>query len=1122
LSPFPLFILLGSFAYADVPIADELWWPLAVDGDSLIDLDADADTIPQLDIIGSSDHPAGYWSMGAADLYVRIRLSADPSWAGSLGGLHGDSLTYAWGVLIDTDGDPDRFDHALVLHTGGFFLDLYSGAADAGWMASPSAMETTVSFPMTESRVAISPASSTLGPDDTFLEFAIPRGTIGMATDSDTCRIALVTDFNRISSGFEWDIAAIGSDDLADTWSDPIGTDVDGDGIDFDSEIALGTDPTSADTDGDGLDDDAEILASTDPTSEDTDGDGLSDGFELLEYGSDPLEADTDADGIDDGDEFIYGTDPLDETDPAPEPDHDCDGLSDEVDPDIDLSTDPDGDFISSLDELGCGSDPCVTELDIDEDGVSNELENIWGTDFCDNTDPDTSIDEDCDGLEDYRDEDIFPASEDMDGDGIANEDERSCGGDPCVAETDPDGDGIDTVDEIAAGTDPCDDDDPDQSTDDDCDGIPDFMDDAVFLEPDQDNDGDHISNEQEQEECNTNPCEADEDPDQDGLSNDQEMDCGTNPCSPDTDADGKWDGEEINGDGNCGGDEDNDGIIDALDPDGDVASDPIQPETGEYGLTGGSFTGGRCSSINRSAGLFGAILAFFLIIARRMRPASLLLLSTTVQAESTNAQRFQPALNGRSFVGLNDPVATTSGWIGSGTLHYAKDPLIYRTEDPNRDNIHLLEKVWSFDIWSGYSGARWDVGILIPTHPYSSGQYTDSTGFRGLGDVAIGGNFVLTDRRTDPAGIGFSSQFQLPTGNESAWLGAGAPRGDVKINLSFGETVVLATTVGLGLERATQVGDLSLGSTADWGAGVHVPLAPRWWASTEIDASHHLASLNQAGAHPIEGLVAARWEPAPQWIVSLATGTAITRGVGAAQFRAVAGLSFLPTMSPLPAPSTTVNKPPAEPTSTPIPQMANVRISVTDMNGLPLAAEAWFVDANERSATNSDGLAMLSVAPGEHSVIITAEGFGPARRTLNLVGRTDLAVVLSPARVEVTNSQIIIQDKVFFDTGKATLQPHSHGILDEVVLVLLDHPEIISLQVQGHTDDTGQAEDNLALSQKRAEAVGEYLIQRGVSGERVEALGFGETQPLDPNQTEKARSINRRVEFHVLKRSEN
>ena len=1119
----PLFILLGSIAYADVPISEDLWWPLTVDGDQLIDLDGDADSIDSLDIVGSTDHPAGYWSMGPADLYVRVRLSADPSWSSSLGGLQGDGLTYAWGLLFETDGDPERFDHALILHSGGYFLDLVSGASGTGWMATPSTVETSVAFPISEGRVALSYAPSDLGSDDTFLEFAIPRGTIGLATDTDTCQIALVTDFNRISGGFEWDVAnGVGSDILTDTWSDPIGADVDADGIDFDSEIALGTDPTSADTDDDGLDDGAEILASTDPTVADTDGDGLADGFEVLEYGTDPLTSDSDGDGIGDGDEFIYGTDPLDETDPAPEPDHDCDGLSDEVDPDVDLSADPDGDFISSLDELGCGSDPCVTEFDIDEDGVPNEIEILWGTDFCDDTDPDTSIDDDCDGLEDYRDDDISPASEDMDGDGILNEDEQSCGGDPCVAETDPDGDGIDTVDEIAAGTDPCDDDDPDQSLDEDCDGIPDFTDDIIFFEPDQDNDGDHISNEQEQDECGTNPCEADEDPDRDGLSNEIEKTCGTNPCSPDSDADGRWDGEEIDGDDGCGEDEDNDGIIDALDPDAAVSADPTQPENGEYGLTGGSFTGGRCSSINRSAGLFGLALAFLLVFARRLKPATLLLISTPVQAQGTNAQRFQPALNGRTFMGLHDPLKSNPGWTASGTTHYAKDPLIYRTDDPNRDHIHLLQNVWGFDLWGGYSGTRWDAGLFIPTHLFSSGEYIESAGFRGLGDIAIGGNFVLTDRRTAPAGIGFSGQVHLPTGNESAWLGASSPRGNTSVNLSFGDTVILATTLGLGMERTTQAGELALGSTVDWGAGIHVPLAPQWSTSAELDASHHLLSLPEPGSHPIEALLAARWEPAPRWVVSLASGTAITRGVGAAPFRAIVGLGFLPTVSKIAAPSTTVTNPPEETQATSMPQMANVRISVTDIQGRPLSAEAWFIDSNERNTTNSDGLAMLSVVPGEHSVIISAEGFGPARRTLTLAGSTDLAVVLSPSRVEVTNSQIIIQDKVFFDTAKATLQPHSHDILDEVVLVLLDHPEIIRIQVQGHTDDTGQAEDNLKLSQERAETVREYLIQRGVSGTRVDALGFGETQPLDPNPTDTARSTNRRVEFHVLERSEN
>lgn len=120
-------------------------------------------------------------------------------------------------------------------------------------------------------------------------------------------------------------------------------------------------------------------------------------------------------------------------------------------------------------------------------------------------------------------------------------------------------------------------------------------------------------------------------------------------------------------------------------------------------------------------------------------------------------------------------------------------------------------------------------------------------------------------------------------------------------------------------------------------------------------------------------------------------------------------------------------------------------------------------------------------------------------------------------SKVEITADSIKILDKVYFDTGKATLQKRSFSILNQVASVLKANPEITKIRVEGHTDSQGNADKNQVLSQDRTESVRKYLIERGIAAERLEAMGYGQTRPIADNKTEAGREQNRRVEFKVL-----
>lgn len=108
----------------------------------------------------------------------------------------------------------------------------------------------------------------------------------------------------------------------------------------------------------------------------------------------------------------------------------------------------------------------------------------------------------------------------------------------------------------------------------------------------------------------------------------------------------------------------------------------------------------------------------------------------------------------------------------------------------------------------------------------------------------------------------------------------------------------------------------------------------------------------------------------------------------------------------------------------------------------------------------------------------------------------------------------------VLFETAKAELQPNAGMALDSLVAFMLKHPKV-RLGISGHTDSDGTEEYNLDLSERRAKAVQQYLVDRGVLSERLRFKGFGESYPVADNLTEAGKQANRRVECVVLKTKE-
>jgi outer membrane protein OmpA-like peptidoglycan-associated protein len=140
---------------------------------------------------------------------------------------------------------------------------------------------------------------------------------------------------------------------------------------------------------------------------------------------------------------------------------------------------------------------------------------------------------------------------------------------------------------------------------------------------------------------------------------------------------------------------------------------------------------------------------------------------------------------------------------------------------------------------------------------------------------------------------------------------------------------------------------------------------------------------------------------------------------------------------------------------------------------------------------------------------------------TINGVDDADGCPDEGNSAVRLSGDRIEILERVYFDTNRATIKARSHSVLEQVASVMKAQSDIRLLRVQGHTDARGAEDANLDLSQRRATAVKEFLVERGIAAQRLSARGYGESHPIAENTSAEGRAQNRRVEFHIIERDQ-
>lgn len=162
-----------------------------------------------------------------------------------------------------------------------------------------------------------------------------------------------------------------------------------------------------------------------------------------------------------------------------------------------------------------------------------------------------------------------------------------------------------------------------------------------------------------------------------------------------------------------------------------------------------------------------------------------------------------------------------------------------------------------------------------------------------------------------------------------------------------------------------------------------------------------------------------------------------------------------------------------------------------------------------EARESRRDALRAREQAEAEREAALAAQLEAERQRTENARLRTELG-----AR-ETDRGLVVTLGDVLFASGQSTLRPGAARTLDKLVAAMRRDRDT-TVTIEGHTDSTGKRAYNLALSQKRANAVRNYLTSKGVPGQRIKARGLGPDFPVATNRTEAGRQQNRRVELLV------
>ena len=428
--------------------------------------------------------------------------------------------------------------------------------------------------------------------------------------------------------------------------------------------------------------------------------------------------------------------------------------------------------------------------------------------------------------------------------------------------------------------------------------------------------------------------------------------------------------------------------------------------------------------------------------------------------------------------------------------------------------------------------------GSVLNDHPTVRQAFSGNQ----FGDVAVGVKInLLSEERQAPVAFALRGFVELPTGDELTGTTSGQVDGEVDLILSKAAgNVEIAGFTGFAF-RSDPAG-IDLANSVAWGFGVGAPLRGPVQVFGEVGGEVYLSDMVTLS----EPLLASDGSMSPL-LAELRSPLDVTVGlrwIGPAGFSVGGGLNWatrhgdrsrtLQTSSvqdqlgllvrvgyhpgvrvylppPPPPPPPPANQPPTvtvacDPCELGFGEVAELRADAMDPDGDPLEYR-WSAPAGE--------LLEVQDRPTQRWQAPAQDGPVPVTVTVN-DGRGGSASDTATIRVNPPPPprEFVFED-VHFDFDRYTLRAGAARVLDEVVAALAEEPDL-RIEIEGHTCNIGTAEYNLALGDRRASAVRDYLTGQGVGVDRLQTVSFGEERPAHDNAREETRRLNRRAALVV------
>jgi outer membrane protein OmpA-like peptidoglycan-associated protein len=496
----------------------------------------------------------------------------------------------------------------------------------------------------------------------------------------------------------------------------------------------------------------------------------------------------------------------------------------------------------------------------------------------------------------------------------------------------------------------------------------------------------------------------------------------------------------------------------------------------------------------------------------------SLLTAAARGKADPTPSLAVEPAPAGDR--GFAVERAATHGSLAPSVrvaTDYASAPLVLKNRVEALDRV-VTHQLWVYALASLSLAHQWVLHAAMPVvvaqdgdAPLLSGPTaTRVSSGAALGDLRVGARFRFWESSDDAVmktSLAIASSVWLPTASEG-YTGDGAVRARGALHLEGTTTRVYWAANGgvrtrpfekLQAILPVRVGTaVTLGLAAGFYADSHQKMALGIEVLSDLTLGGGSSLFDPRGTTG-HSFVTAHFRPGSGPLeLGAALGPGFGQGAGSADFRVLAMVGFAFEQA----------APPSDEDGDGVPDRIDACL---DLRGVPSADPVLNGCPATPTDRDGDGIpdendACPAVA-GESTRVKATHGCPLAPKPPDL-----------PA-TKLAEKTIVLSQQVQFETGTAVLRAESDGVLSEVAKILVDHPDIELMEVQGHTDEVGTADYNRQLGQARATSVVSWLVQHGIKRERLVPKGYGSDRPIADNTSEEGRKKNRRVEFQVLRR---